>query len=46
MKGLNVERGGEKTCKSTMKLITRIFMKIHEINTPQKNERERERVRE
>jgi hypothetical protein len=37
---LDVNRG-EKAYKSTMKLITRTFMKIHELNTPQKYEKER-----
>jgi hypothetical protein len=38
---LDAERGGEKTYKSAMKLITRTLMKIHELNTPQKYEKER-----
>jgi hypothetical protein len=39
---LNAKRRGEKTYKSSMKLITRTLMKIHELNTPQKYEKERE----
>jgi len=41
LKGMNVERGGEKIYKSSMKLITRTLMKIHELNTPHKYEKER-----
>jgi HD-like signal output (HDOD) protein len=39
---LNVERGGEKTYKSSIKLIAITLMKIHELNTPQKHDKERE----
>jgi hypothetical protein len=41
LEGLNDERRGEKTHKSNMKLITRKLMKNHEINTPQKYDKER-----
>jgi hypothetical protein len=36
---------GEKTYKSAMKLITRTLIKIHELNTPQKYEKERKSSR-
>jgi hypothetical protein len=38
---LNSKRRGEKTYKFSMKLITTTLMKIHELNTPQKYEKER-----
>jgi len=41
LEGLNDERRGEKTHKPNMKLITRKLMKNHEINTPQKYDKER-----
>jgi hypothetical protein len=42
---LDAKRGGDKTYKSAMKIITRTLMKIHEMNTPQ-NMGKRERVGE
>jgi hypothetical protein len=41
LEGLNDERGEEKTYKFSVKLITRTLMKVHDLNTSQKYEKER-----